>query len=59
MSHAFAHEDVVMRRGRRSGLVLIVAVHSRALGPAVGGCRLRRYDRWHEGLADALRLSER
>ncbi|MFI9771173.1 Glu/Leu/Phe/Val dehydrogenase dimerization domain-containing protein [Streptomyces sp. NPDC052415] len=58
MSQPFTHEDVVMRRGRRSGLVLIVAVHSRALGPAVGGCRLRRYDGWHEGLADALRLSE-
>ncbi|KAA0931861.1 Glu/Leu/Phe/Val dehydrogenase dimerization domain-containing protein [Streptomyces apricus] len=58
MSEAFAHEDVVVRRGRRSGLPLIVAVHSRALGPAVGGCRLRRYADWREGLADALRLSE-
>jgi leucine dehydrogenase len=37
---------------------LIVSVHSRALGPAVGGCRLRRYDSWRDGLADALRLSE-
>lgn len=35
-----------------------MAVHSRALGPAVGGCRLRRYESWREGLADALRLSE-
>ncbi|MGW0915236.1 Glu/Leu/Phe/Val dehydrogenase dimerization domain-containing protein [Streptomyces sp. NPDC002784] len=58
MSQAFTHEDVVIRRGRRSRLPLIVAVHSRALGPAVGGCRLRRYDSWQEGLADALRLSE-
>ncbi|GAA1732777.1 amino acid dehydrogenase [Streptomyces yatensis] len=49
---------MVIRRGRRSGLPLIVAVHSRALGPAVGGCRLRRYDTWQHGLADALRLSE-
>ncbi|AEM83042.1 Glu/Leu/Phe/Val dehydrogenase family protein [Streptomyces violaceusniger] len=58
MSQALAHEDVIIRRGRRSGLPLIVAVHSRALGPAVGGCRLRRYDTWQHGLADALRLSE-
>lgn len=47
-----------MRRGSRSELPLIVAVHSRDLGPAVGGCRLRRYDTWQDGLADALRLSE-
>ncbi|MFF7980696.1 Glu/Leu/Phe/Val dehydrogenase dimerization domain-containing protein [Streptomyces sp. NPDC007901] len=26
--------------------------------PAVGGCRLRRYDTWQGGLTDALRLSE-
>ncbi|MBP8535629.1 Glu/Leu/Phe/Val dehydrogenase [Streptomyces sp. MK37H] len=58
MGQAFAHEEVVVRRGRRSGLPVIVAVHSRALGPAVGGCRLRRYDTWQEGLTDALRLSE-
>jgi len=58
MSQAFAHEEVVVRRGSRSGLPLIVAIHSRTLGPAVGGCRLRRYDTWQDGLADALRLSE-
>ena len=58
MSRAFAHEEVVIRRGSRSRLPLIVAIHSRALGPAAGGCRLRRYDTWQDGLADALRLSE-
>ncbi|MFE7036065.1 Glu/Leu/Phe/Val dehydrogenase dimerization domain-containing protein [Streptomyces sp. NPDC057621] len=58
MSRAFAHEEVVVRRGRRSGLPLIVAVHSRVLGPAAGGCRMRRYDTWQDGLTDALRLSE-
>ncbi|MGO4649931.1 Glu/Leu/Phe/Val dehydrogenase dimerization domain-containing protein [Nocardia sp. 2YAB30] len=58
MSQAFAHEQVIIRRGRRCRQVLIVAIHSRVLGPAVGGCRLRRYDTWQDGLADALRLSE-
>ncbi|MGD1223092.1 Glu/Leu/Phe/Val dehydrogenase dimerization domain-containing protein [Streptomyces krungchingensis] len=58
MSESFAHEEVVVRQGLRSRLPLIVAVHSRALGPAVGGCRLRRYDSWRDGLTDALRLSE-
>jgi valine dehydrogenase (NAD+) len=58
MSQAFAHEEVIVRCGSRSGLPLIVAVHSRVLGPAVGGCRLRRYESWQDGLSDALRLSE-
>ncbi|NIH87562.1 Glu/Leu/Phe/Val dehydrogenase [Amycolatopsis granulosa] len=52
------HDEVKVRRGPRSGLALIVAIHSRALGPAAGGIRLRRYPDWRDGLADALRLSE-
>ncbi|GHF48100.1 leucine dehydrogenase [Amycolatopsis bartoniae] len=52
------HEDLTVRRGRRSGLPVIIAVHSRALGPAVGGVRLRRYSSWRDGVDDALRLSE-
>lgn len=52
------HEDVTIRRGRRSELPLIIAAHSRALGPAAGGVRLRRYADWRQGLDDALRLSE-
>ncbi|MFL6071875.1 MAG: Glu/Leu/Phe/Val dehydrogenase dimerization domain-containing protein [Mycobacteriales bacterium] len=53
----FAHEQVAVRTGRRSGLPVIVAVHSTALGPALGGCRLWQYPDWRDGLADALRLS--
>jgi leucine dehydrogenase len=51
------HERIVIRRGPRSGRPIIVAVHSTALGPALGGCRLKEYDTWEHGLADALRLS--
>lgn len=58
MTQTLEHEEVRIRRGPRSGLPLVVAIHSRALGPAVGGCRMRRYDSWRDGLADALRLSE-
>ncbi|UIJ58683.1 Glu/Leu/Phe/Val dehydrogenase [Amycolatopsis acidiphila] len=36
----------------------MIAVHSRVLGPAVGGVRLRRYAGWRDGLEDALRLAE-
>jgi leucine dehydrogenase len=58
MTDTFTHEEVTVRRGRRSGLTLIVALHSRILGPAVGGCRMRHYGHWRDGLTDALRLSE-
>jgi leucine dehydrogenase len=51
------HEQVLIRTGARSGLPVIVAVHSSKLGQAVGGCRLWRYADWRDGLADALRLS--
>jgi glutamate dehydrogenase/leucine dehydrogenase len=51
------HEQVLIRTGPRSGLPVIVAVHSSTLGQAVGGCRLWHYANWQDGLADALRLS--
>lgn len=51
------HERVVMQRGPRSGLPIIIAVHSTALGQAIGGCRLAHYPDWRDGLTDALRLS--
>jgi leucine dehydrogenase len=54
----FGHESVVVRRGPRSGLPVIVAIHSSRLGPAAGGCRMYHYDDWRDGLTDALRLSE-
>jgi glutamate dehydrogenase/leucine dehydrogenase len=54
---SFDHEQVRIQRGPRSGLSVIVAVHSTALGQAIGGCRLARYPSWHDALADALRLS--
>lgn len=47
--HAFCH--------RPSGLVGFVAIHSTALGPAFGGCRMWAYDAEAAALGDALRLS--
>jgi leucine dehydrogenase len=46
-----------VRRGRRSGLFTIVAVHSTARGPALGGCRMWHYDDARRAVRDALRLS--
>ena len=51
------HEEVVVRRGERSGADVIVAVHSTTLGPALGGLRMWAYGSSLEALGDALRLS--
>jgi leucine dehydrogenase len=53
-----AHEEVVVQRGRRSGIYVVVAIHSTVLGPALGGLRLWRYRALGDAIADALRLSE-
>jgi leucine dehydrogenase len=52
------HEEVVVQRGRRSDIYVIVAIHSTVLGPALGGLRMWRYGALGDGIADALRLSE-
>ena len=51
------HEELVVRRGARSGLFTIVAVHSTALGPSLGGCRMWHYPTTTDAADDALRLS--
>ncbi len=53
----FDHEDLVVRRGERSGRYVIVAIHSTALGPALGGVRLWHYASTIDGARDALRLA--
>jgi leucine dehydrogenase len=52
-----AHESLLVRRGRRSGLFTMVAVHSTARGPALGGCRMWTYDDARAAVRDVLRLS--
>lgn len=51
------HEEVLVRRGVRSGFFTFVAVHSTVRGPACGGCRMWAYDDSRSALADVLRLS--
>ena len=52
------HERVVFCRDKNTGLEAIIAIHSTALGPAAGGCRLWRYATDDEALNDVLRLSK-
>jgi leucine dehydrogenase len=51
------HEDVVFVGGEAQGFAGIVAIHSTAIGPAAGGCRIWDYDSAEDALTDALRLS--
>ncbi len=52
------YERVVWAHDPDSGLQAIVAVHSTALGPAVGGCRFFPYPDQATATLDALRLAE-
>jgi leucine dehydrogenase len=52
------HEQVVFVADAPSGLRAIIAVHSTALGPSLGGIRFWRYPSEHDAVVDALRLSE-
>lgn len=52
------HEEVGSVYKRDSGLSGIIAVHSTALGPSLGGTRFYPYASTAEALADVLRLSK-
>ena len=51
------HEQVVFFSEPSVGLRMIIAVHSTALGPALGGVRFWHYPTDDDALVDALRLS--
>ncbi len=53
-----SHEDVHVFHDEPSGLRAIIAIHSTALGPAAGGCRMWNYASDEAMLTDALRLSQ-
>ena len=53
-----AHESVHMFHDATSGLRAVIAIHSSALGPAAGGCRMWKYGSGDEMLQDVLRLSQ-
>ena len=56
--HEFdGHELVVCGSDSASSLRAIIAIHSTALGPAAGGCRMWPYATTAEAVADVLRLS--
>nr|WP_206440390.1 Glu/Leu/Phe/Val dehydrogenase dimerization domain-containing protein [Streptomyces scabichelini] len=56
-SNQGGHEQVVLCQDRASGLKAVIAIHSTALGPALGGTRFYPYASEEEAVADALNLS--
>jgi glutamate dehydrogenase/leucine dehydrogenase len=52
------YEQVVFCHDATTGLKAIVAIHSTALGPALGGTRFFPYASEDEGLEDVLRLAK-
>ena len=56
--HSDNFEQVVFCNDARVGLKAIIALHSTALGPATGGCRMWNYGNDQEALTDVLRLSK-
>ena len=51
------HEQVVACFDPASGYRGLIAIHSTALGPAVGGARFWNYASEEEAITDALRLA--
>src|SRR5256885_12900200 len=58
LMEAAGHEQLVFVADRAAGLRGVIAIHSTALGPALGGVRFWRYATEHDAVVDALRLSE-
>ncbi len=52
------HEGVHAFHDAATGLKCVIAVHSTALGPAAGGCRMWNYPTGEAMLTDVLRLSQ-
>jgi leucine dehydrogenase len=52
------HEEVVVASDPSCGYRGIIALHSTALGPALGGTRFWQYDSDEAAITDALRLSQ-
>jgi valine dehydrogenase (NAD+) len=51
------HEQVVLCQDRSTGLRAVLAIHSTALGPALGGTRFHAYASDDEAVDDALNLA--
>ena len=54
---SFDDHETVRRFELEDGIIAFIAVHNTNLGPALGGCRMKRYTNEAEAINDVLRLS--
>lgn len=52
------HEKICYFHDPDNNLKAFIAIHSTALGPSLGGCRMMHYKTENDALSDVLRLSE-
>jgi leucine dehydrogenase len=57
LAEQLGHEELLVVRDVAAGLRAVIAIHDTTLGPAVGGTRMRPYQRFQDAVDDALRLS--
>jgi len=53
----YGHEQVIFNTDPEVELKAIIAIHNTVLGPALGGCRMRKYSSETDAVIDVLRLS--
>jgi leucine dehydrogenase len=52
-----APDALRIEHGTRTGQPIVISLDCTRPGPALGGCRVKPYPSWRDGLDDALRLS--
>lgn len=54
---AHGYEQLAFCHDKTSGLRAVIVIHDTTLGPALGGCRMWKYDSEEAAIEDALRLA--
>lgn len=54
----YDYENLIFSQDKESGLKAITCIHNTTLGPAIGGCRVWKYDSEEDAIIDALRLAK-
>ncbi|MFD0589115.1 Leu/Phe/Val dehydrogenase [Paenibacillus sp. GCM10027627] len=52
------YEELIFLQNRSIGFKAIIAIHNTKLGPALGGCRMKRYASEADAVCDAIRLAQ-
>lgn len=53
----YGHEQIIFNYDSATGLKAIIGIHDTTLGPALGGCRMWKYETEQDAVIDVMRLS--